>query len=339
MDEAERALGGLRRRSLRPVESSTLSATTPRSSRTCASVISSPRVGDGLLEQRKPVAQAAFRGARQHGHGAGLDLEIFGLRDALDLAGNFFERERAKLKKLRARFDRVDQIFRARRGQNKDHALRAALRESSAARSKLRRSAGGLRRGSPLCSGSRPARNAPFRAARESGRCRGWMPRQFRARPAKSRRKFRGRNRRCCPARRSGLSRNSALWRGCARGRFSHSAHARKNVRMRHAIRFDGVRQRLRDVLLPDNFAECLRAIFSRDDFIAHRICSWRPAHRTRRDKRNFGYSAAHEADPLPLLPSGPGGVHGESLHRARSSTDRQSPQKNFLRAKLLREV
>src|SRR5580704_6447089 len=36
----------------------------------------------------------------------------------------------------------------------------------------------------------------------------------------------------------------------------------------------------------------------------------------------NFGYSAAHEADPLPLLPSGPGGVHGESLHRARSSTD-----------------
>ena len=27
---------------------------------------------------------------------------------------------------------------------------------------------------------------------------------------------------------------------------------------------------------------------------------------------------------PLPLLPSGPGGVHGESLHRARSSTHRQ---------------
>src|SRR5579875_3047741 len=45
---------------------------------------------------------------------------------------------------------------------------------------------------------------------------------------------------------------------------------------------------------------------------------------RMRRDERNFGYSAAHEADPLPLLPSGPGGVHGTSLHRARSSTDRQ---------------
>src|SRR5207302_4535659 len=41
-------------------------------------------------------------------------------------------------------------------------------------------------------------------------------------------------------------------------------------------------------------------------------------------DERNFGYSAAHEAVPLPLLPSGPGGVHGESLHKARSSTHRQ---------------
>src|SRR5580658_8845307 len=41
-------------------------------------------------------------------------------------------------------------------------------------------------------------------------------------------------------------------------------------------------------------------------------------------DERNFGYSAAHEEVPLPLLPSGPGGVHGDSLHRARSSTHRQ---------------
>ena len=49
-------------------------------------------------------------------------------------------------------------------------------------------------------------------------------------------------------------------------------------------------------------------------------------------DKRNFGYSAAHEADPLPLLPSGPGGVRGESLHRARSSTDRRSASQFFLR-------
>ena len=42
-------------------------------------------------------------------------------------------------------------------------------------------------------------------------------------------------------------------------------------------------------------------------------------------DERNFGYSAAHEVIPVPLLPSGPGGVRGTSSHRARSSTHRQS--------------
>jgi len=40
---------------------------------------------------------------------------------------------------------------------------------------------------------------------------------------------------------------------------------------------------------------------------------------------RNFGWSAAPEAIPIPLLPSGPGGVRGTSLHRARSSTLRQA--------------
>src|SRR5258708_2600767 len=41
--------------------------------------------------------------------------------------------------------------------------------------------------------------------------------------------------------------------------------------------------------------------------------------------ERNFGWSAAPEAIPVPLLPSGPGGVRGTSLHRARSSTLRHS--------------
>ena len=53
-------------------------------------------------------------------------------------------------------------------------------------------------------------------------------------------------------------------------GRLSHAAHAGENVCVRHAIRLDGVRERLGDVLLADNVAEGLRPIFSRDDFIAH---------------------------------------------------------------------
>ena len=40
--------------------------------------------------------------------------------------------------------------------------------------------------------------------------------------------------------------------------------------------------------------------------------------------ERNFGWSAAHKAIPVPLLPSGPGGVRGTLSHRARSSTLRQ---------------
>ena len=42
-------------------------------------------------------------------------------------------------------------------------------------------------------------------------------------------------------------------------------------------------------------------------------------------DERNFGWSAAPEVIPVPLLPSGPGGVRGTSLHRARSSTLRRT--------------
>src|SRR5215469_41342 len=49
----------------------------------------------------------------------------------------------------------------------------------------------------------------------------------------------------------------------------------------------------------------------------------------TRCNSRNFGVSAAHLVDPVPLLPSGPGGVRGTSLHEARSSTSWQSSDSN----------
>ena len=56
-------------------------------------------VRDGLFEEREPVAKAAFGGAREHGDGARIDLEIFGFGNALDFAGNFLERERAEIGK------------------------------------------------------------------------------------------------------------------------------------------------------------------------------------------------------------------------------------------------
>ena len=55
------------------------------------------------------------------------------------------------------------------------------------------------------------------------------------------------------------------------RSGFAHAADTEKNVGVSDAIRFDGVRERLGDVLLADNFDERLRAIFPSDYFIAHR--------------------------------------------------------------------
>src|ERR1035437_1536256 len=40
-----------------------------------------------------------------------------------------------------------------------------------------------------------------------------------------------------------------------------------------------------------------------------------------RGDMPDPGWSAAHDANPLPLLPSGPGGVCGRALHEVRGLT------------------
>src|SRR5437870_4627342 len=110
----------------------------------------------------------------------------------------------------------------------------------------------------------------------------------------------------------------------------------------------DLVFQRFRNVLLPDEVAERLRPPLAGYDLVAHcEVLSskfWLSILylqlRTLRRKtfcgeRNFGSSAAPEVNPVPLLPSGPGGVRGTSLHRARSSTLRRSrafarPQEKF---------
>src|ERR1700732_5622611 len=77
-------------------------------------------IRDGLSEQGEAVAKAAFGGARENRDGASFDFQVFGFGDSLDLAGNFLKGESAKWKKLRARFDRLDEIFRAGGGEDED---------------------------------------------------------------------------------------------------------------------------------------------------------------------------------------------------------------------------
>ena len=90
----------------------------------------------------------------------------------------------------------------------------------------------------------RRARSAPFRAVRESGRCRGWTPRRFRSRRANFPRQFRGRSRIRCRVPRRALRAIERLGEDARRGRFAHAARAGKNVRVRHAAVLDGVGQR-----------------------------------------------------------------------------------------------
>src|SRR5208282_498246 len=51
---------------------------------------------------------------------------------------------------------------------------------------------------------------------------------------------------------------------------FPHAARSRKNVRVRHAIRFDRVGQRFRDVALPHQIRKRLRPPFSRNHLVSH---------------------------------------------------------------------
>ena len=92
MDEAEGALGGLSRNCFNELVKDAFGDDPEK--------FADLRVGNfvarvcyGLLEEREAVAEAAFGGARENGDGAGLNFEIFGFGDALDLAGNFLECE------------------------------------------------------------------------------------------------------------------------------------------------------------------------------------------------------------------------------------------------------
>src|SRR6185437_2702879 len=93
------------------------------------------------------------------------------------------------------------------------------------------------------------------------------------------------------------------------------AALAGEDVAMRQAASLNGVRQGFLNVLLPDEFAEILRTILSRD-YLIHAV-----------GKRNWKVNArprvirGTRAKSLPLLSSEPGGVCNRPLHEARSLT------------------
>ena len=227
-------------------------------------------IGDGLFEQRKSVAETAFGCARENGDGAGIDGEIFGFRDAFDFTGNFLKRESAKLKKLRARFDRLDEIFGSRGGENENDALGRLFQSFQ---QRVRGFVGEL---------MRFVEDHDFVAAR-SGRVTDHFAKFADLVDAaigggvnfENVERIAGGNFAAgiAGAVRLGGGTGGAIERlrqDAGGGRFADAANAGKNVRMRDAVRLNRIRERARDVLLPDDVAERLRAILSGYDFVAH---------------------------------------------------------------------
>jgi len=84
--------------------------------------------------------------------------------------------------------------------------------------------------------------------------------------------RFRGRSRTRCKVPRLGFHAIERLRENARRSCFAHAARAGKNIGVRHAAGLDGVRQRARDMLLPDYVRKRLRPPFSRDDLVAHAV-------------------------------------------------------------------
>src|SRR5216684_3128838 len=80
------------------------------------------------------------------------------------------------------------------------------------------------------------------------------------------------------------------------------------SVQLAHLPLRDGVFERGLDVFLADQLGKCLRPVFARDDLIHGRRKGVYARPRVIRGTR---------VKPLPLLPSGPGGVCSRPLHEA----------------------
>src|SRR5262249_28150015 len=93
----------------------------------------------------------------------------------------------------------------------------------------------------------------------------------------------------------------------------------------------EGVAQRTRNRLLPDDVVELLRPPFARDDLVHWNSLTAEPAETTEavivlRTGPRPGRPAAHFRIHLALLPSGPDAVRRLKLHRFRTAVQFASP-------------
>ena len=95
---------------------------------------------------------------------------------------------------------------------------------------------------------------------------------------------------------------------------FPGSALAGKDITMSDALLRNGVLERGADMLLADQLRKGLRPVFPGDNLVHEG--RWPGVYARPRVIRGT------RAKPLPLLPSGPGGVHSRPLHEARSLTN-----------------
>ena len=269
MDKAERAIGGLRGDGGNEIVEDTFGDDAQKLAdlrvRDCFAAI-----GDGLLKKRKAIAKAAFSGAGEDGYGAGFDGKFFFIDDAVDFAGNFLKGESAELEKLGAGFDGFDEIFGTRGGENEDNAVRRLFQSFQ---ERVRGFVGELVRfvedDDFVAAGGGSVANHFAKLADLVNAAVGGSVNfddiervaggNFAAGIAGAVR-FGG----------GALNAIQRLGENERGGSLADAADTGKNVRVSDAVRIDGVGESSGDVLLADNFAESLRAIFSGDNFISH---------------------------------------------------------------------
>ena len=230
-----------------------------------------PAEGARLLQKGKRHAHAAIGGARHHSQRARLGIEALPfVAIAAERVHNFTERQRTKMKMLRARADRIDQILRLRRGHNEDDFIRRLLQCFQQRVRGLRGEhvrfveqnhfvAPACRRVTDHVAQLANLVDAAIGCSVDLEHVERIACRDFAAGIAF----IAGSGSRTFGA-------VKRLRKNSRRGGLAHAARAGKNVRVRHAPGADGVLQRAGDMLLPGHIGKRLWAPFPRNDLIAH---------------------------------------------------------------------